>query len=80
MIHDPTEIIIYRNRAEYELWNSDALFPVMVASVLCIIVALIVAKVWDKWFPHQWGAKQGQGNAVIVSMVVTFGFTLYIML
>lgn len=41
----PQEIIVYRNPVEYQLYNSDVLFPIMVSAVVCIVVVMLTAKV-----------------------------------
>lgn len=41
----PHEIIIYRNPLEYQLWNSELLFHIMVSAVVAIVVVVLVAKV-----------------------------------
>ena len=44
----PQEIIVYRNPVEYQLYNSELLFPLMVAAVaavVAVVVTVLVAKV-----------------------------------
>lgn len=41
----PQEIIVYRNPVEYQLYNSDVLFPIMVAAVVAVVVTVLVSKV-----------------------------------
>ncbi len=51
----PHEIIMYRNPAEYALWNSGMMFPIMVgcAVMFCVTVALY------HFMPYQWQRKAG---------------------
>ena len=41
----PQEIIIYRNPVEYQLYNSELVFPLMVAAVVAVVVTVLVGKV-----------------------------------
>ena len=41
----PHEIIVYRNPLEYQLYNSELLFPIMVSAVVAIVAVMLVAKV-----------------------------------
>ena len=41
----PQEIIVYRNPVEYQLYNSNVLFPIMVSAVVAVVVVVLVAKV-----------------------------------
>jgi hypothetical protein len=44
-VSQPQEIIVYRNPLEYQLYNSDLLFPIMVSGVVYIVVVMLTAKV-----------------------------------
>ncbi len=41
----PQEIIVYRNPVEYQLYNSELWFPLMVAAVVAVAVTVLVGKV-----------------------------------
>lgn len=41
----PQEIIVYRNPVEYQLYNSNVLFPIMVSAVVAVVVTVLVGKV-----------------------------------
>ncbi len=41
----PQEIIVYRNPVEYQLYNSELVFPLMVAAVVAVVVTVLVGKV-----------------------------------
>lgn len=45
---NPTEIIIYRNPAEYALWNSGMLFPIICSAVAAIITFMVVAELTER--------------------------------
>ena len=68
---NPTEIIMYRNPAEYALWNSGLLFPIIAAAVAAIAVAWVVGTLCSKasygTFVHKWA-----GHLTIAATSATF--------
>jgi hypothetical protein len=44
-VSQPQEIIVYRNPVEYQLYNSELVFPLMVAAVVAVVVTVLVGKV-----------------------------------
>jgi hypothetical protein len=45
---NPTEIIVYRNPAEYALWNSGMLFPIICSAVAAIVAVIVVAELTER--------------------------------
>ncbi len=41
----PQEIIVYRSPVEYDLYNSDLLFPIIVSAVLAVVAVYVVGMV-----------------------------------
>ena len=55
----PTEVIIYRNPLEYQLYNSGILFPIMCAAVVTIVAVVVISKVCESVFSWQTMQKLG---------------------
>lgn len=64
-------IIVYRNPVEAQFWESGMSFPIMVAMVLSLLVAIGVGSIIknSKYAAH----------VCIISVLVTFGLTLHFM-
>ena len=45
---NPTEIIMYRNPAEYALWNSGMLFPIICSAVAAVLALMLVAELTER--------------------------------
>lgn len=45
---DPNHVIIYRNPAEYAIWNSGMLFPIMCSAVAAIVTIMVVADLTER--------------------------------
>jgi hypothetical protein len=72
-MYQPQEVIIYRSAAEYNFWNSGIAFPLIVACVLCLCVAVIMGKLLPPLWKHS-------GSVVIVATALTFCLTMVVML
>lgn len=51
----PHEVIMYRNPAEYAMWNSGLMFPLMCGAAVMLIVAVLLGHI----LPYQWQRKLG---------------------
>jgi len=47
-VSNPTEIIMYRNPAEYALWNSGMLFPIICSAVAAAVTVMVVADLTER--------------------------------
>lgn len=76
----PTEVIIYRNPLEYQLYNSGILFPIMCAAVVTIVVTVVLTKILESTRFWNFGAGRRWGYAPLALAFLCGALTLWKML
>jgi hypothetical protein len=76
----PTEVIIYRNPLEYQLYNSGILFPLICAAVVTIVLAVVLTKLAEQFGYYRWGVGSKFGYFPLALAFAGGGFVLWWML
>lgn len=74
-------IIVYRNPLEAALWESNMIFPMIVAVFAALIVAVLMSTIFDKVkFLRKYRNTSGLGYFVAGSSIFTVVSVMYFML
>ena len=74
-------IIVYRNPVEAAFWESNMLFPMIVAIVAALIVCVSISAIVDKVkFLRKYRNTTGLGNFIAGSSIFTVVAVMYFMM
>ena len=74
-------IIVYRNPVEAAFWESNMLFPMIIAIAAALIVAVSISTIFDKVeFLRKYRNTTGLGHFVSGSSIFTVVAVMYFML
>lgn len=76
-MNQPTEIVVYRNPAEYALWHSNFLFVAMVGAVVAICLGVAVGHLCNR-LPRNYARHADKLTILVV--IVAFAIVFKVMM